>query len=212
MTTTLLSQEQRRIREVAEGYRRRGYRVVVEPDPQSLPDFLTGFRPDILAESPEEEVIVEVKPTGAVSPDYWQRLSETVLQHPGWRLELVVTDPLESGPRELLGEDEIRDSLDEAATQARAARRAAASFLLAWAATEGAMRLTAAKHNLELPDQNPGTLITRLYTDGLMEREDYDQLLLAQAQRNAVAHGFRREVTPEDVERLRSIAERILAE
>ena len=49
------------IAKVAEDYRRRGYEVDVRPDGPSVPDFLDDFHPDIIARSPTETVVVEVK-------------------------------------------------------------------------------------------------------------------------------------------------------
>ena len=49
------------IAKVAEDYRRRGYEVDVEPDGPSVPEFLGDFRPDLIARSPTEAVVVEVK-------------------------------------------------------------------------------------------------------------------------------------------------------
>lgn len=46
--------EQQRARAVAEDYRRRGYDVVEEPSPESLPDFLAGYQPDLIARRGEK--------------------------------------------------------------------------------------------------------------------------------------------------------------
>ena len=46
---------------VAESYRRRGYQVEIEPDDTGLPPFLLGFRPDLIARSASENVVIEVK-------------------------------------------------------------------------------------------------------------------------------------------------------
>lgn len=53
--------EQQRARAVAEDYRRRGYDVVEEPSLESLPDFLAGYQPDLIARRGKETVVVEVK-------------------------------------------------------------------------------------------------------------------------------------------------------
>jgi hypothetical protein len=49
------------IAKVAEDYRRRGYDVDVVPQGPRLPEFLGGFQPDLIARSPSESVVVEVK-------------------------------------------------------------------------------------------------------------------------------------------------------
>jgi REase_AHJR-like protein len=42
------SPERQRARALAEEYRSRGYEVIDEPSPAQLPDFLSGYHPDLL--------------------------------------------------------------------------------------------------------------------------------------------------------------------
>ena len=87
----------------------------------------------------------------------------------------------------------------------------AASLLITWSAAEAAMR-RASKHNeIELPDLRPATVITRLYTDGLVEREEYDFLLECMRLRNIVAHGFNQgRIKASSLKRLQHISLRLL--
>jgi hypothetical protein len=57
----LTSRERRRARAIAEGYRNRGYEVSEGPSPAQLPDFLSGYRPDLLVRRGDEAIIVELK-------------------------------------------------------------------------------------------------------------------------------------------------------
>jgi uncharacterized protein YutE (UPF0331/DUF86 family) len=50
-----------KLQEIAAEYEARGYDVLVEPRPEQLPEFLAGFRPDLVARGPNESVVVEVK-------------------------------------------------------------------------------------------------------------------------------------------------------
>ena len=50
-----------KVREVAAEYEAQGYKVLVEPSPAKLPEFLEGFHPDLIAQGPNESVVVEVK-------------------------------------------------------------------------------------------------------------------------------------------------------
>ena len=40
--------ERERLLEVAEEYRQKGYEVLLSPQPEALPDFLRGYRPDLI--------------------------------------------------------------------------------------------------------------------------------------------------------------------
>jgi len=206
-------QQTQTINEVAERYRRRGYTVHVEP--REVPSFLRGYRPDLIAKGPDESVVIEVKAAGTVEPERWRDLAQAIQQEPGWRFEIVVPDPAqqtqEKNRTSSLSDAEVRERL-AAADHLAVAGTLDAALLVAWSALEAALRLMGEKYAVELPDDRPGTLITRLYMDGLLDRADYDLLTEALNQRNAVAHGYRRSVLPEDVTRLHEAVERVLAE
>src|SRR5688572_26813683 len=93
MSKSNLLKEGNRLNDIAEGYKQRGYKVTVAPPPHQLPGFLSRFQPDMIAESPDESVVIEIKSSGkARGTAYWQELSNILQQHPGWRFEFVV-DP-----------------------------------------------------------------------------------------------------------------------
>jgi hypothetical protein len=66
MTSTNTPTEEGRLYDIAEEYKQRGYKVTISPPPNRLPKFLGDFRPDIVAEGPNESVIVEVKSSNKV--------------------------------------------------------------------------------------------------------------------------------------------------
>src|SRR5712692_2679932 len=110
MSTTNVSIEQSRLYNIAEEYKQRGYVVTVSPPPKQLPEFLTKFMPDIVAEGPNESVVIEVKsPRRVRGTDYWKELSSVVQKHPGWRLELVVNDTSVARPPETISKELIRE-------------------------------------------------------------------------------------------------------
>jgi hypothetical protein len=146
MTSINLSREERRLYDIAEEYKQRGYRVTVSPSPRRLPRFLSKFRPDIVAESPSESIVVEVKSSNKVrGTDYWRELSSAPDRHPGWRLELVVNGVSRNEIPESIGEGLIKERLKEG-QQLSQQGMLAASLLITWSAAEAAMRL-ASKNN-----------------------------------------------------------------
>ncbi len=190
MSTTNVSIEQSRLYNIAEEYKQRGYVVTVSPPPKQLPEFLTKFMPDIVAEGPNESVVIEVKsPRRVRGTDYWKELSSVVQKHPGWRLELVVNDTSVARPPETISKELIRERIQEG-QQLSEQGMLAAAVLVTWSAAEAAMRVASKNHEIELPDFRPSTVISRLYSDGLIERDEYDFLLDCMRVRNAVAHGF----------------------
>jgi Holliday junction resolvase len=211
MTTRSVTTDDRLLEEVAENYRQRGYRVIIAPSSKQLPVFLRAYRPDIVAESSDESVVVEVKPHGtAPEQTDWGELAKTVQQHPGWRLELVVGSDLDRSENLVIDQREIEARLQEG-LQLSNANMFEAALLITWSASEAAMRWVCKKQKVDLPDFRPATLITRLYTDGIIAREEYDQLMRFMHMRNAVAHGLRQDgVDAEAIEQLHHLALRLL--
>ena len=211
MTTGKISGEEGRLYDIAEEYKQRGYRVTVSPPPNRLPKFLSEFRPDIVAESPDESVVIEVKSSGKIrGSNYWKKLSSAVQQHPGWRLELVVSDTSTRRTPETINKELIEERLREGQQLAEQGMLAA-SLLITWSAAEAAMRLASKNHEIELPDLRPATVISRLYSDGLLERDEYDFLLDCMRIRNGFAHGFYEgRIKPGFLKRLQRITLRLL--
>jgi|ERR1044072_7624305 uncharacterized protein YutE (UPF0331/DUF86 family) len=206
----LLSEESR-LRDIAEQYTQRGYKVTVSPRAKQLPRFLSRFQPDLVAEGADESVVIEVKSSGKVrGSDYWKELSKVVQQHPGWRLELVFNSSSESKMPATIKQEQIRQRLQEGQQLAEQGMLAAA-LLITWSATEAAMRLASKKYEIELPDLRPPTVISRLYTDGVIERKEYDFLLDCTQLRNNIAHGFYEgKIKPSVIKKLEGLTSRLL--
>jgi len=194
MHETVEGREKRRLREVAREYRDKGYDVVLRPDAATLPACLAGFRIDLLARSPTDNVLVEIRSqqTLAGATDLAQ-MAEAVSCLPGWRLELVVTNPrekllAESGAEPLTG-TEIRERLAQVRELIHGGRLDAAA-LLAWSATEGALRRLAREEAVALEDPAPLPLVKQLYSLGIVSRADYDTIVEAIPLRNTLAHGY----------------------
>jgi Holliday junction resolvase len=211
MSTSKVSIDERRLYDIAEEYKQRGYAVLVSPSASRLPKFLNKFTPDLVAEGPNESVVVEIKssrkPRGT---EYWKQLSSVLQQHPGWRLELVVNNKSIRQSPETIHEGQIRQRLQEG-QQLSEQGMLSAALLVTWSAVEAAMRLASEKHEIELPDFRPSTVISRLYSDGLLERQEYDFLVNCMQVRNLEAHGFiDGRLKPGVVKRLQRIALRLL--
>ena len=87
----LTSLERQRARALAEEYRSRGYEVVEEPSPEQLPDFLSGYHPDLLIQKGDEATVVEVKSRSSLAKNPQVRdLARLLHTKPHWNFELVV--------------------------------------------------------------------------------------------------------------------------
>ena len=187
--------ESRRLREVAREFEGQGYRVVLHPEGDDLPDFLGGFEPDLIARGPEGSVVVEVRsqPSMAVLDDL-EAMSRTIEGRPGWRLDLIVTNPRrESLPLEdadSLTPTEIRERLD-ASKMLLERGLIDLGLVAAWSAAEGGMRLAAGHHAIDLEETSPFYLTKALYTFGVIDLGQFSTLKDALQYCNRVVHAYR---------------------
>lgn len=203
--------ERRRLASVASEYQEQGYDVKVRPTAADLPDFMAGFQPDLIATGKGESVVVEVKARNEVENDREVAALEAVIRNrPGWRFELII-DGLDSEDGSLLGPHQIETSLEEA-NELQMRGHVVAALLLLWSATEGILRLLAARENVELESPAPGYMTKRLYTLGLLGRDQYRILDEAVRLRNQAAHGFQVSVTGHHLARFAATARELLAE
>jgi len=185
--------ERERLLELAEEYRQKGYEVLLPPKPEELPDFLRGYRPDMIVRRGEEAIVIEVKSRPSIaSAPYLRELAQTVEEHPGWRVELVMTNPEDAtyfaNVEGSLQEHEIK-------TQLQVARKLAvyhpeSAILYAWSLAEATLRLLADQEGLSLQKPEPLRLLKQLAIEGVISKAEYQSLMNAFPLRNAIAHGF----------------------
>ena len=200
--------------EVADDYRRRGYDVHVEPADAELPEFLRGFRPDIVARRADESVVVEIAVGTRTSvAERLGAIAARVNSQPGWRFSLVFASPdqpdqpIEARPVPL-------SVLERRWGNAEALRRGdqgEAAFLLLWSTVEGLLRLLSDRAQLPLTSLPTSALIRELYSAGEIDREQFETLMRLLPTRNQLVHGFGPQETV-DVERLRSVVSALLDE
>ena len=187
-TSSMITNEARRFR-MAEKYQQLGYRVKISPPAKDSPKFLSKFKPDIVAEGPNESVVIEVTSSNEErGAAYRKELASVVQKHPKWRIELIA-NALQRSSRKPMNKDLVGKRLEEGQRLAEQGMFAA-SLLITWSAVEAAVRLTAKQHEIDLPDQRPATHSGSLYLDGVLARREYDILVEAFGVRNAVSHWF----------------------
>jgi hypothetical protein len=224
------TEEQRQIREAlreaARKYGRLGYRVLEQPDESSLPHFLRGQRPDLVAFGKKKNVVIEVKTADARIGKELTKLTRTLERQPDWRLELVVLEgdctgmPSEpnaaetddGGPRAKLNSLALRRRMAAAQKLVRT-DHAQEGVLLLWTVAEGALRLLALRNHVELDRETPRAIAKQMTMLGYVEKGDYRILEQAATIRNAVVHGRTLPTTDQRfVERLSDLTLQLLAE
>ena len=196
MKNQMTEPEHKRLLDLAREYRKSGYEVVLKPNEQQLPDFIAPFRPDMIAWNKTETVVFEVKShkTLSSSPEL-RDIAKAVHGREGWRFELVVTnsrdkDIVTTVTEDVLDYNEIANRLQEAQILSQQ-EFGEAAFVIAWSATEAVMRKIAARERITKEKSSFEYLSKNLYTQGLLEKEQYETLLEAARIRNSIIHGYK---------------------
>lgn len=211
-----ISLERQRAREIAEEYRRRGYKVIAEPSPEQLPDFLSGYHPDLLIRKGDEALVVEVKSRTSLAQETQVReLAQLLRAKPDWNFELVVVGEEDQwrapeGARPFDREDILQGL--EAAAKLLDASFVDAALVLAWSAAEATVRLLAQEEHIVLEQLTPLYILKQAAMQGVISREEYRFLTKAMEYRHALVHGFKpRDFEPALVKDLISTAKRLLS-
>jgi uncharacterized protein YutE (UPF0331/DUF86 family) len=216
MATPTANLERERLLQLAEEYRDKGYEISFHPNPEDLPDFLRNYRPDMIVRRGDEAVIIEVKSRRSLnssSRQYLQNLAQSVEQHPGWRFELVMTNPEDvvysSRAASSLQQSEIETRLQVA--RQLATQHPESAILYSWSLVEATLRLVAEHEGMSLQRLDSLYLVKQLVTEGVISRPEYQLLMDALSLRNAIAHGFKAtQITQESVYQLIDVAEQLL--
>ncbi|MEH1806938.1 hypothetical protein [Nostoc sp.] len=216
METSTANLERERLLKLAEEYREKGYEVFFHPNPEDLPGFLNNYRPDMIVRRGEENVVIEVKSRSSLnssSNQYLGNLAQAVEKHPGWRFELVMTNP-EDTTYSLKAEASLQEH--EIESQLQAARQLTTqhpelALLYCWSLVEATLRLIAQKEELSLQRFDPRYLVKELATEGIISKSEYQLLMNALPLRNSIAHGFKTtQVTQNTVFELIELTEQLL--
>jgi hypothetical protein len=191
MTTSQMAQE--KIESLAAEYRAKRYEVRVRPSVDDLPSFLKEFRPDIIATSPEGNVVIEVKPYPQFDAEEARELAEVVERNPGWRFDVMLLNPPvapDIPAQEHLADDEqVTRMLNNAETLSKEGHVEAAG-LMAYSALETILRRLAQSEAPQIERQASSRVLKELYSLGKIHPDAFEKLLPLMEFRNAVAHGF----------------------
>jgi uncharacterized protein YutE (UPF0331/DUF86 family) len=217
MVTSIANTERDRALQLAQEYRDKGYEVLLEPPLENLPDFLQKYRPDIIASRGGESVVIEVKSRSALnstSHQYLRDLAQLIEQQPGWRFELVVTNPEDTAysrqAEESFQQNEIESRLQVA--RQLATQHVESAFLYSWSLVEATLRLVIQNEGLNSQRFSPIYLVKELVIAGIISKSEYQLLMNAISLRNAIVHGFKttQQITQNSVSELIEITEQLL--
>lgn len=217
MVNSTTNTERDRALQLAQEYQDRGYEVLLEPSVENLPDFLKKYRPDLIAIRESESVLIEVKSRSALNSSsnrYLSDLAQLVEQQPGWRFELVITNP-----EDIAYSRQVEESLQRSEIESRievakqlATQQVESAFIYSWSLVEATLRLIVQKEELNLQRFSPLYLVKALAIEGIISKSEYQLLMNAISLRNAIVHGFKttQQLTPDSVYELIEVMEQLL--
>jgi uncharacterized protein YutE (UPF0331/DUF86 family) len=189
-SNSLNAQESEILRLLQGNYESEGYTFIPHPTSDLVPAFLKQYRPDALALSKKESVVIEVRARqSSLGDKQLAQIAAIVEKQPGWKFRVVYAGSIVSGdifekPSKEGLESEFSE-IDELIEK----DHLRAAMVLAWAGLEAATR------TLPLPEAsasravNPRQLVDCLTFAGFIDQERSRRLRQLVNVRNAVVHG-----------------------
>jgi len=200
MKHSQIKREKDKIQELAREYKKKGYRVIIEPNKSELPDFIKSmdFQPDLIAFGDKENLIFEVKTSATIkSTKEFSRIADSVKEHEGWDFVFVMTNPKKSPSLKM---DMEYPSIENSIQYVNKSEYLLSiendgefndmALLAAWSGFEAMIRYALAEFYEKGVEKNVKSLLRDSIMYGVISREDakfLDSLLLI---RNNIAHGF----------------------
>ena len=189
------TRHRRVVEEIADGYRRDGFDVVVEPVSADLPRGLRRASPDLIAVRGDESVAATVVTRrSAEAAARAHATAVAVQEEPGWRHDFHLRPDPRAAPPKMMSRAEAHARVDAAETITD--RDPSAGVLIAWTAAEWALRALLKdaagddiEHGLDVP---PRRLVKEAYSwDVLPTEKQYATFNRLADLRDAIVHGAR---------------------
>jgi uncharacterized protein YutE (UPF0331/DUF86 family) len=177
------------LRTLRSRYERRGCTFVPHPTGDLIPEFLRGYRPDALALSERDSVVIEVKARRtANSQKNLAQIAELVAKQPNWKFEIYYAGDFPRPVYDRPNEAEISRLLEEI----RGLRKAGfdrAALVMAWAALEAIARALRSEGADASAPMIPSEIVEWLSRTGYIDNPTGRSLRHIIKARNAVVHG-----------------------
>jgi len=220
MKNSTQQREASKAKEVANEYKKKGYRVILEPKLSDLPDVLKNlnFQPDIIATYGDTNLIIEVKTFESIKDRSLAELAERVKSIEGWDFELVYTNPKIKHDVPMTPEsstyEEAKRNLDRAAkfleTDA-SEEYSDAALLLIWSAVENALRVNCKMYKCDEKVSISRVLVRDSVIMGIISKNDQKFLESVMRTRDEISHGISQpKVLRKDLEKLVKLGKSVI--
>ena len=191
--------ETNKAKEIATEYKKKGFRVILEPRESDLPAELRelDFEPDIIATSNNINLVIEVKTFESIKNKKLIDIAERIKLIEGWDFELIYTNPKQK--YEINNTTSSNSYVDAKQALARAAafldtdasdEYLDAALLLIWGAVENALRTNYLTYKPNEKYSMPRVLIRDAVILGIIGKNDQHFLESMMKKRNELSHGI----------------------
>lgn len=192
MSTAAAEVERETLYRLRERFEAEGYRFILEPAKDSLPDFLQNRRPDALAFGPNETVVIEAKHRRTKDSDILlTHLAQEISSRPGWRLLVVYTGEIPDDIVELRRAEQSQ--IDLALQDVRKLTIHGPNRIVlvaAWSMFEALARSLYTEGDLAATRAlSPMQVVERLASDGYLTLNEAQRLRTLISTRNRAVHG-----------------------
>ncbi len=200
---------ERKIREIANEYTKKGYDVIIQPSQSQLPNFIKGFEPDIIARHKNENVLIEVKTRQDKSEiQKFESIINEINKRENWRFEVIFTNTkettLNANKFDTLSNTQIAERINEI-NKLIQYKSFEAAFLLGWSTLEAVIRQKLNNENKDISDRTTLSVIKTIFSLGLLNQNDYRTLQITNNLRNTLIHGFQQNIDKHNIENILQI-------
>ena len=178
------------LNKVRERYERQGYKFILEPSSDKMPEFLEGVRLDAIAVKGDKGIVFEVKNSlkAAENSALVKFLASEIPKHAGWNFELLLVES--DVQDDLPSKNEIGLALGEVKILVREGNEKVA-IIYAWGLLEAAVRkIGLFEATDKIKRYLPNTIVEQLVADGFVDDSTAELLRTAAKIRTALAHGM----------------------
>ena len=187
-----LEQDDVAVRSTVSELEKKGYSVILEPDPSIIPFDLNQYRPNILATRGDENLIIEIKTKGSNrSIERYKEIAEIVGRHNNWRFMLSTIENPEQTDYAWLDEQVDLSTINrmlERLNNLLEGENYDLALPYLWTLYISAMRLIGQNDNIPADVTSDRSVLNYMYSLGEISGEEFEWALQVLQLRNEAVH------------------------
>ncbi|UBF26077.1 hypothetical protein K9N68_31855 [Kovacikia minuta CCNUW1] len=201
------SEQRTSIEVVAQALEEKGYSVVIEPSPSTIPFELPNYQPDLLATRGDEHLIIEVKSRDFARPlERYKEISEIVSRQKNWRFMLSTIEDRYQDEGTVLTTDIDTKSLAKFISKLELildTENYDLALPYLWTAYISGMRILGQRQGVPIDAASDKSVLNYMYSLGEISNEEYSNSLQYLKLRNEIVHRLDIKISKEQANEMR---------